>query len=340
MTLDDSAIGIATDDYTRDCAATERNEHPSVVLHDLAGRRRPHGHVIAFANEKGGVGKSTLAFHCALALAHLDVRVLVIDCDRRQQTLHRLFEARDGTVRALKVELPQPRHAVLEQQSGALLSQEIERVGGDCDFVLLDLAGHDSPTARRAIALADTVVTPVNCSPTDLDALGRVNAVSRRFREAGPFAAIVTALRDERVARGLAPFDWIVAKNRVRRCEHRLLASVDHNLATMARHLGFRTIDGLTERVSYRELMPFGLTQLDLRLIPDLPAARSANLRELRQLVEGLRLPRPRPAAQARRVAREFAPVLARSAQSYREAVSAATPARAQPDPGAAVALV
>ena len=329
MTLDDSAMDIALDDYTRACESSERNEHPSVVLRDLAARRRPHGHVIAFANEKGGVGKSTLAFHCALALAHLDMRVLVIDCDRRQQSLHRLFEARDGTVRALKVELPQPKHVVLDQQSGAVLSQEIERVGGDCDFVLLDLAGHDSPIARRAIALADTVVTPINCSPTDLDALGRVNAVSRRFREAGPFAAIVTALRDECLARGRPAFDWVVAKNRVRRCEHRLLASVDHNLATMSRHLGFRTIEGLTERVSYRELMPFGLTQLDLRLIPDLPTARSANLRELRQLVDGLRLPRPVPAAQARRAAREFAPVLARSAQSYREAMASAMPASA-----------
>src|SRR6187455_2451700 len=202
MTLDDSAMDIAMDDYTRSCDAADRNEHPSVVLRDLTARRRPHGHVIAFANEKGGVGKSTLAFHCALALAHLDMRVLVIDCDRRQQTLHRLFEARDGTVRALKVTLPQPKHAVLDQQSGALLSQEIERVGADADFVLIDLAGHDSPIARRAIALADTLVTPINCSPTDLDALGRINPVSRRFRDPGPFAAMVTALRAERLAQG------------------------------------------------------------------------------------------------------------------------------------------
>jgi chromosome partitioning protein len=338
MTLDDSAIGIAVDEYGRDCGPPERDEHPSVVLGDLATRRRPRGHVIAFANEKGGVGKSTLAFHSALALAHLDMRVLVIDCDRRQQTLHRLLEARDGTVRTLKVELPQPKHVVLEQQSGALLSQEIERVGADCDFVLLDLAGHDSPIARRAIALADTVVTPINCSPTDLDALGRINAVSRRFREPGPFAAIVTALRDERLARGHSAFDWIVAKNRIRRCEHRLLASVDHNLETMSRHLGFRTIDGLTERVSYRELMPFGLTQFDLKLIPDLPAARSASLRELRQLVESLRLPCAQPPAHTRRVAKEFAPVLARAARSYREAVGAATAAGAVPADAVALA--
>src|SRR6187549_750560 len=339
MTLDDSTVDIALDDYTGSCDSPERNEHPSVVLRDLATRRRPHGHVIAFANEKGGVGKSTLAFHCAMALAQLDLRVLVVDCDRRQQTLHRLLEARDGTVRALKVELPQPKHAVLDQQSGALLSQEIERVGADCDFVLLDLAGHDSPLARRAIALADTVVTPINCSPTDLDALGRINPVSRRFREPGPFAAIVTALRDERVARGHAAFDWVVAKNRVRRCEHRLLASIDHNLQTMARHLGFRTIDGLTERVSYRELMPFGLSQLDLRLIPDLPSARSASLRELRGLVDGLRLPRPSAGQPARKGVREDAPVLARSAQNYREAMASAMPARSVMAPTEAVAI-
>jgi len=328
MTLDDLATGIAVNDDTSSCDAAERNEHPAAVLRDIAGRRQPRGHVIAFANEKGGVGKSTLAFHCALALTHLGMRVLVVDCDRRQQTLNRLLEARDGTVRALRVTLPQPRHVVLAQQSGALLTQEMVRLGGDCDFVLIDLAGQDSPIARRAIALADTVVTPVNCSPTDLDALGRINPVSRRFREPGPFAAMVTALRAERLAQGRPAFDWVVAKNRVRRCEHRLLAAVDYNLSTMARHLGFRVIEGLTERVSYRELTPFGLSQLDLRLIPDIGGSRSSP-GELRALVENLQLPRPATrTAPTRRQAHESAPMLARVAEGYREAVTAAMPAR------------
>jgi chromosome partitioning protein len=330
MTLDDSAIGIAVNDDTPGFDARERNEHPSVVLKDLCSRRRPHGHVIAFANEKGGVGKSTLAFHCALALSHLDLRVLVVDCDRRQQTLHHLFEAREGTARALRITLPQPRHVLLDQQSGAVLSQEIERVGAGCDFVLIDLPGYDSPIARRTIALADTVVTPVNCSPTDLDALGRINPVSRRFRGAGPFAEIVTALRAERLSLGQTGFDWVVAKNRVRRGEHRLLASIDQNLATMARHLGFRSIEGLTERVGYRELMPFGLSQLDLKLMPDVGTPRSANTRELRHLIEALRLPQPAARSMsARRAERDTAPVLARTVQSYREAMTSAMPAGA-----------
>jgi chromosome partitioning protein len=264
-----------------------------------------------------------------VALAHQGLRVLAVDCDRRQQTLQRFLDARDATARTLKIALPRPSHVVLDKQSGALLTQEIARVDAGSDFVLIDLAGQDSPLARRAIALADTVVTPVNCSPTDLDALGWINPVTHRFRQAGPFATIVAALREERIARGQASFDWIVAKNRVRNREQRLIAAIDANLATMGRHLGFRTIDGLTERVGYRELMPFGLTQLDLRLIPELGAGRPANLRELRALTEALRLPFPSPRMRGNGQLKARAIVPERAAQSYREAVCAAAPMRA-----------
>ncbi len=327
MTLDgvETSVFFANEDATG--GERPRDEHPSVVMRDLATRRRPHGHVITFANEKGGVGKSTLAFHCAIALAHLGTRVLVVDCDRRQQSLNRLLEARDATARTLRIDLPQPKHVVLDKQSGALLTQDIERMGRDCDFVLIDLAGHDSPTARRAIAMANTLVTPVNCSPTDLDALGWINPVSRRFRQAGPFAEVVAALRQERLERGEPSFDWVVAKNRVRNCERRMIATVDQNLATMARHIGFRTIAGLSESVSYRELLAFGMTQFDLRLLPDAGTPRSTHLRELRQLVDGLRLPRPDHPVRSVRRPKGEAPVLARVAENYRRALYGATPA-------------
>lgn len=306
-----------------------RDEHPSVVLRDLETRRRPQAHVITFANEKGGVGKSTLAFHCAIALAHRGLQVLVIDCDPRQQTLNRHLEARDGTARALKVALPRPRHIVLDRQSGAVLIQEIARVGADCDFVLIDLPGQDSPFARRAIAISNTVVTPVNCSPTDLDALGIVNPVNHRFRQAGPFAAVVAGLRNERLAREQRAFDWVVAKNRIRHCERRLLGTIDANLATMARHLGFRAIEGLTERVGYREMLSFGLTQFDLALIPGLGAPRAVNLRELRQLVEALRLPNIVAQARSPSQPKPAAPLTSHAMQTFRDAMTATVPLRA-----------
>lgn len=322
MTLGGAGSGFSSGLHEFEEADRRRDEHPSVVLRDLEGRHRAQAQIIVFANEKGGVGKSTLAFHCGIALAHGGARVLAIDCDRRQQTLYRLFEARGGTARTLKVDLPTPRHAVLERQSGALLLQEMERLGADCDFVLIDLAGHDSPTARRAIALADTVVTPINCSPADLDALGSINPVTNRFRHAAPFADVVMALRDERLARGGAAFDWVVAKNRVRHCEHRLLTMVNRNLGTMAERMGFRALAGLTERVGYRDLLPFGLTQIDLRFIPDLAAPRSANLRELREFIEGLHLRMPCFSARpARTGTKPDAPVLAHAAESYRKAL-------------------
>ncbi|HET9459031.1 MAG TPA: division plane positioning ATPase MipZ [Sphingomicrobium sp.] len=325
MTLDGEQGGFlfeaANDERVRD-------EHPAVVLSDLDSRKRPQAHVITFANEKGGVGKSTLAFHCAVALAHRGLQVLVIDCDRRQQTLHRHFEARDGTARALKAPLPRPRHLVLDKPSGAVLVQEIARVGADCEFVVIDLPGQDSPFARRAIALADTVVTPINCSPTDLDALGIVNPVNRKFREPGPFSAVVSGLRAERLAREGATFDWIVTRNRVRRSEHRLLEVVAANLATMARHLGFRTIAGLAERVGYREMLSFGLTQFDLGLIPGLGAARAANLRELLQLVDELRLPNPAAPKRVPSPPKPAAALRPSALKSYRDAISATVPVR------------
>jgi chromosome partitioning protein len=318
----DAPINISSFD---DAADRVREEHPAVVLRDLEGRRHPRGHIIAFANEKGGVGKSTLAFHTAIALAHEGLKVLVVDCDRRQQTIHRLLEARDGTARTLKVELPRPKHFALERQSGALLCQEIDRVGPESDVVVIDLAGSDSPIARRGIALADTVVTPVNCSHADLDPIGRINPVSHKFKQAGPFAAVVAELRAQRVAMGQDAFDWIVVKNRMRSCEQRLIASANQSLATMAKALDFRLAQGLTERVAYRDLLPFGLAHLDLKMIPALGKLRATHAREMRQLVADLRL--PEFGAQEERKAAKPAPVLEERERNFRESLYAATSA-------------
>jgi chromosome partitioning protein len=46
-------------------------------------------HLIVFANEKGGTGKSTSCVHTAVALAVQGIPVAVIDLDHRQRTVTR-----------------------------------------------------------------------------------------------------------------------------------------------------------------------------------------------------------------------------------------------------------
>ena len=258
-----------------------------------------------------------------MALAYRGKKVIAIDCDSRQQSLHRLFEARDGAIRTLKVDLPRPRHALLAFPTGSMLLQELDRVGMQSDFVVIDLPGHDSPIVRRAIAVADTVVTPVNSSSRDLDSLGAINPVTRRVRGMGPFAEVVSGLREERIERGMDPFEWIVVKNRVRHCEKRLILLAEQQLAKLSMLAGFRIVEGLTERVVYRELLPFGLSQMDLKYLPWLQRPRNVPVRELRQFVDGLRLPLDRPSVAADRRFLPRAPVLSQVVERYRKALRA-----------------
>ncbi|OYW45350.1 MAG: hypothetical protein B7Z33_05730 [Sphingomonadales bacterium 12-68-11] len=321
-------LGLGSGDEERG-AVSARDEHPSVIVSDIARQRRTNAHVVVFANEKGGVGKSTMAFHCSVTLAHLGSAVLAIDCDRRQQSLDRLFEARDGSGRTLQVDLPRPRHIVLDKQSATQLCEEIERVGQQCDFVVIDLPGHDTPIGRRAIALADTVVTPINSSPTDLDALGLLSPVNRTFKHAGAFSEVVMAIRDERLAKGREAFDWVVAKNRVRGCEQRLIASIDESLAVLSRELGFRLATGLSERLAYRDMLPFGLSHLDLKLLPQLGSRRALPASELRRLIEDLHLPRLPARQRETRASRPRGAVSAQVSGRYRDAISSALTVRA-----------
>jgi chromosome partitioning protein len=124
---------------------------------------------------------------------------------------------------------------------------------------------------------------------------------------------------------GVEPFDWVVIKNRMRHCEQRLIASVDQSLATMAARLGFRLAQGMTERLAYRDLLPFGLSHIDLKLIPQLGQLRAAQAREMRQLMDDLRLPEFAGGEERKPV--RAAPVLAKCERNYRDSLYAATSA-------------
>ncbi|PTD24802.1 hypothetical protein CV103_07085 [Sphingomonas fennica] len=269
-------------------------KHPDVVLADVVHRPLPPARVIVLANEKGGVGKSTIAFHLCVALADAGVSVAAVDLDRRQQTLSRALLNREATARRLGVGLPLPKQQVLQVQSGSMLCQEINRVAWNADVVVVDAAGYDSPIARRAIAIADTVVTPVNSSFIDLDLLGRFHPVSLDVVETGCFATALNEIRDARSRNGLPGIDWVVVQNRTRKGASQNQERIETALEKLALQAGFRLGSGLAERMAYRELLHLGLTHLDIRRIPDFARARVEANREILALVADLAVLEPR----------------------------------------------
>ena len=263
-------------------------ECADVVLGDIARRPPIKARVLVFANEKGGVGKSTLAFHCSVALARRGCKVLAIDLDRRQQSLARALESREATARSFGVTLPSPRRSLPEFHSAAMLLQEITRIGSDCDLVVIDVPGQDSPLARRAIALADVLLTPVNPNFVDLSSLARFNPASSRMTGLGNFANLVQDLRSARRKQGMPDIDWVMVRNRVRASERRQLARFDAAAAQVARKCDFRICSGLSERVAYRDLYSFGLTHEDCRLLPGLGGKQVRASGEIETLLQAM----------------------------------------------------
>ena len=91
----------------------------------------------------------------------------------------------------------------------------------------------------------------------------------------------------------MPPIDWIVVRNRLGTQAMHNKKKVGAALEELSRRIGFRVLNGFSERVIFRELFPRGLTLLDLRDIgtEQLSMSNIAARQELRELIAELRLP-------------------------------------------------
>ena len=258
-------------------------------------------HRIVFANEKGGTGKSTTAVHIAIALAYQGARVAAIDLDPRQRTMHRYFENRSETERRRGITLPGGRCAVYEGTDTAALDALAAEMGEGVDFLVFDTPGRDDPLARHVATTADTLVTPLNDSFVDFDLIGQVDAESFKVRRLSFYAELIWEARKKRAMATIREqrreLDWVVVRNRTGHVEARNQRRLNEALGELSRRVGFRTAQGLSERVIYRELFPSGLTLLDKGQLGELGTSHLVARQELRALLAALALPMPRPAA-------------------------------------------
>jgi chromosome partitioning protein len=249
-------------------------------------------HIIVFANEKGGVGKSTTAFHTCIALCNAGEKVAALDVDLRQLTFARALDARAETARKHQIDLLGPNEILLTQSTVAELETKVRMAQIEASFIIIDVGGHDSPIARRAIAMADTIITPVNDSFIDLDMLGHIDPESGELRTLGAFARLVAHLKEPGLARRERALDWVVMQNRSRSLGTKNERKFLRALNAIAPVAGFRLIPGLRERVVYRELFPLGLTLFDAEKIPGLARPQPAARAEIAEMLAALNLPR------------------------------------------------
>lgn len=114
--------------------------------------------IVALLNQKGGVGKTTLALHLAGAWSAQGQRVLVIDADPQGSALDWAEQrVREGLPRLFGV-------LGLARET---LHKELPDLGRDLDHVIVDGPPRVAGIARSALLAADLVVIPAQPSPFD-----------------------------------------------------------------------------------------------------------------------------------------------------------------------------
>lgn len=160
------------------------------------------GKIIAIANQKGGVGKTTTSVNLAASLGVLEKKVLLIDADPQanatsglgidvesvEQGTYQLLEhsiaAKDIIVKtdspnldliaahidlvAIEIEL------VDKERREYMLKEAIQDLKMDYDFILIDCAPSLGLLTLNALTAADSVLIPIQCEYFALEGLGKL----------------------------------------------------------------------------------------------------------------------------------------------------------------------
>ncbi|MCC2112507.1 MAG: ATPase, partial [Hyphomicrobiales bacterium] len=146
-----------------------------------------------------------------------------------------------------------------------------------------------------AHSMADTLISPMNDSFIDLDVIGRIDPITFETVEVGPYGRLVKEARRKRRLIDGKLMDWVVVRNRLSQFDSHNKRHIYGSLNRLAVDLGFRLLDGVSERVVFRELFPHGLTaldQLDEATLGRAPSLSHLTARqEIRALLNDLKLP-------------------------------------------------
>jgi chromosome partitioning protein len=186
--------------------------------------------VIAIANQKGGVGKTTTAINLSACLAEKNRKVLTIDIDPQGNTSsglgidkskikNSIYQMVIGecTLEECKISTPIKNLDILPSNvnlAGAeieligvegreyILKKQIDRIRDEYDFIIIDCPPSLNTLTVNAMTTADTILVPIQCEFYALEGLTQlihtINLVKQRLNPRLEIEGVVFTMYDAR----------------------------------------------------------------------------------------------------------------------------------------------
>lgn len=160
------------------------------------------GKIIAIANQKGGVGKTTTAINLAASLAALELKTLIVDADPQANATSGvgvnpkevevsvyecMVEGADTASSIVKTDIKfldlLPSHIDLVGAEVEMVSitqreekmkEALAKVSDNYDFIIIDCSPSLGLITVNALTAADSVIVPVQCEYFALEGLGKL----------------------------------------------------------------------------------------------------------------------------------------------------------------------
>lgn len=185
------------------------------------------GKIIAIANQKGGVGKTTTAVNLTASLAHRGKKVLLIDCDPQgnASTGMGVEKSREKSIYDVLLRDVPAQDAVVETKFGSVISSHANLAGANVelvdeenreyvlknkleplraqyDYIFIDCPPSLELLTLNSLVAADTVIVPVQAEFYALEGLsdlvGTIKLVRQRLNPELHIEGLVLTMYDNR----------------------------------------------------------------------------------------------------------------------------------------------